>query len=489
MTERVGIRQCAMRGLAGGVAAILTILIGGLATVEAASLPRLGVSDNRRFLVKADGSPFFWLGDTAWELFHRLNREEAARYLRNRAERRFTVIQAVALAELDGLNASNAYGDKPLRNNDPTQPDTTPGSDPKDAAQYDYWDHVDFVVDEAARRGLYIALLPTWGRWVHENNIFTPASARTYGEFLGRRYGKKPVIWVLGGDRYPDKPEQQAIWRAMAEGVVAGIGGKQDDALMTFHPSGGASSSRWFHSDAWLDFNMQQNGHGSNVDVWNRIERDYNRTPTKPVMDGEPLYEDHPIGFNAKENGTSNDYEIRKTAYEDVFAGAHGHTYGHHSVWQMHAPKWGAGVNGPLSFWYDALDRPGAAQMQHLRRLIESRPMLMRVPDQSVLASDPGDGTNRVQATRASDGSYLFVYTAAGQPVTIRMDKTSGPAAKAYWYDPRRGTSSLIGTFPNIGTRPFTPPARGAGNDWVLVLDSAARNFAPPGARVLEGRR
>ena len=45
----------------------------------AIAAPQLKVSENQRFLVYADGKPFFWLGDTAWELFHRLNREEADR--------------------------------------------------------------------------------------------------------------------------------------------------------------------------------------------------------------------------------------------------------------------------------------------------------------------------------------------------------------------------------------------------------------------------
>jgi uncharacterized protein DUF4038 len=92
------------------VAAILAVADTAL---SAGQLPLLKVSENRRFLVTADRQPFFWLGDTAWELFHRLNREEAVRYLRNRAERRFTVIQAVALAELDGLNDPNPYGHRP----------------------------------------------------------------------------------------------------------------------------------------------------------------------------------------------------------------------------------------------------------------------------------------------------------------------------------------------------------------------------------------
>ena len=63
----------------------------------------LKVADNHRYLVHQNGTPFFWLGDTAWELFHRLNREEADQYLKRRAEQGFTVVQAVALAEFDGL--------------------------------------------------------------------------------------------------------------------------------------------------------------------------------------------------------------------------------------------------------------------------------------------------------------------------------------------------------------------------------------------------
>src|SRR3954471_19367651 len=94
---------------------VCTALAASMAVqADAGPLPQLKVSANKRFLVIADGKPFFWLGDTAWELFHRLNREDAERYLQNRARLRFTVVQAVALAELDGLAVPNAYGHIPL---------------------------------------------------------------------------------------------------------------------------------------------------------------------------------------------------------------------------------------------------------------------------------------------------------------------------------------------------------------------------------------
>ena len=82
----------------------------------------LKISENGRFIVHADGTPFFYLGDTAWELFHRLNREEADRYLENRAKKGFTVIQAVAIAELDGHTVPNPYKHLPLIDMDPARP-------------------------------------------------------------------------------------------------------------------------------------------------------------------------------------------------------------------------------------------------------------------------------------------------------------------------------------------------------------------------------
>jgi hypothetical protein len=125
-------------------------------------LPRLRVAANRRFLVQADGTPFFWLGDTAWELFHRLDRGEADRYLECRARQGYTVIQAVAIAELDGHTVPNAYGHLPLVDLDPARPAL------QDGPANDYWDHVDYIVDKANALGLYIGFLPTWGRYWHD---------------------------------------------------------------------------------------------------------------------------------------------------------------------------------------------------------------------------------------------------------------------------------------------------------------------------------
>jgi hypothetical protein len=469
--------------------ALLAVSLGIAATADAQRparrvLPRLRVHESGRFLVTETGRPFFYLGDTAWELFHRLTREEAVRYLQLRADQGYTAIQAVVLAELDGLTVPNAYGDLPLVDRDPTRPAVTPGSAPSSAAAYDYWDHVDYIVNEAERRGLYVAMLPTWGRWVinprgASDVVFDERSAEAYGRFIGARYASRPIIWVLGGDRLTDGVEN--VWRAMARGIAIGTSGREDydRVLMTFHPCGACTSSTAFHGDAWLDFNMHQTGHGLAAPTrsWARISADYARTPVKPVIDGEPLYEDHPLAFRAAENGWSFDAHVRQRAYWAVFAGAAGHTYGNHAVWQMYAPG-RAPINGPQLYWYQAIHRPGAAQIPLLRRLIESRDYFSRVPDQSLVA-DTLAGADHVQATRG-DG-YAFVYSAQGRAFDVVMGKVSGDSVVAQWFNPRSGDRLPIGRFANAGTRRFTPPSEGFGADWVLMLDDASRRRSAAG--------
>jgi hypothetical protein len=451
--------------------------------LTAQAAPRLKVSENHRFLVYEDGRPFFYLGDTAWELFHRLNREEADRYLEDRAGKGFTVIQAVALSEVDGHVATNAYGLLPLVDLDPARPAV------KDGPANDYWDHVDYIVNKAEAAGLYIGFLPTWGRYWHDKvkdgkPLFTEENAAIYGEWLGRRYRDKPIIWILGGDRGVDNEGFKAVIRAMAGGLRRGDDGRH---LITFHPPGANGSSTWFHNDDWLDFNMRQNGHAAEfTGRYDQTRADYARTPVKPVLDGEPIYEDHPVSFEAKKFGHSTAADARRPLYWDLFGGACGHTYGHHSVWQMWAPH-RSPINNPLMPWFEAIDQPGAGQMQHGKNLLLSRPFLTRVPDDSVIVTDrvptavPGAGRYRFAATRDESGSYAMIYAPIGRKFKAHMDKISGPTVKAWWFNPRTGEATAIGVFPSTGEREFLSPNPGEQLDWVLVLDDVAKNYPPPG--------
>jgi hypothetical protein len=442
----------------------------------------LKVSDNKRFLQHANGTPFFYLGDTAWELFHRLDRQEADFYLKNRSEKGFTVIQAVALAEFGGLDKPNAYGHLPLNNFNPEQPAV------KDGVDNDYWDHVDYIVNKANESGMYIGFLPTWGCNWHDNNkpLFTPENAYKYGYFLGKRYKNSQIIWILGGDRNIENDRHREIIRSMAHGLKDGDG---DTHLITFHPSGGRGSAEWFHNDAWLDFNMRQNGHNAEyTNNYSKTLEDYNRKPEKPVIDGEPVYEDHPLSFRANVLGHSISADVRRTFYWDTFNGAFGHTYGHHSVWQMFEPGKFHPVNNPLMSWKLAIDQPGAMQMVYGKLLLESRPFLTRIPDPSIIvASDvqtavPGEGRYRYVATRDEEGSFAMIYVPAGRAFEVRTEVIKGKKIVAWWFNPRNGTSIRIETFYNHkAVRMFVPPDKGESTDWVLVLDDASRKYPAPG--------
>jgi hypothetical protein len=437
-----------------------------LTVITINSFPQFSISTNKRFLLK-DGQPFFWLGDTGWELFHRLDRTETDTYLKKRSEQGFTIIQAVVLAELDGLHTPNANGDTPLLNDDPTKPNEK------------YFAHVDYVIDKAASYNISIALLPTWGdkifkdRWGMGPEIFTVQNAAIYAQWLANRYkDKKNIIWVLGGDRNPRNDADENIWRAMGNAIMKATGNK---AIISFHPQPNKlGSAEWFHNDAWLSFNMFQTGHCRDATVYDKIQAVYNLQPIKPVMDAEPIYEDHPVCFNVKDLGTSNAYDVRRSAYLDLFAGAFGHTYGCHDIWQMNSPK-NEPVNGPHFYWYDALELQGARQMIYVRKLMEAFPFTERIPDQSLIKENNYGPAERIQATRGND--YALIYSTSGKPFTVVMAKIKGKQLEGYWYDPRNGKATHLPATANSGSKKFTPPTSGYGQDWVLVLYDATKGY------------
>ncbi|MBZ0297131.1 MAG: glycoside hydrolase family 140 protein [Anaerolineae bacterium] len=418
----------------------------------------------------ASGAPFFWLGDTAWELFHRLSREEAELYLDNRAAKGFNVIQAVILAERDGLHTPNVYGQLPLYDDDPTR------------LREDYFEYVDTIIRLAESKGLYIGLLPTWGDKVDLVGgmgpiIFDVENAAVYGKLLGTRYREQSnIVWILGGDRFPDGFE--AIWRSMAQGILEGTRGR---ALITYHPRGAGQSSSRLHEESWLSLNMIQSGHGTyDVANWELVLEDFGRVPAKPTLDSEPNYEFHPVGFDAQlRSGRFSDFDVRKAAYRAVLSGACGHTYGHHSIWQMYDERYEP-VLVPGMTWREALDAPGAYQMQYLRHLFESRPFFSRMPDSNLVANTTQTPPSQVCASRDAEGAYAMIYLpTAGQSVDVNLDRLSGSQFNAWWYDPRTGQSSAIGMFEPSPMQTFVSPQDGP--DWVLVIDDAKRGFLPPG--------
>ena len=444
----------------------------------------------KHYLVYDDGTPFFYMGDTNWAFLMGATREDAVKLIENRRKKGFTVLQTVLtgvyLKREEVVPKPNVYGDFPFENFNISTPKTTPGSDFNNEDQYDYWDHVDFIVSEAESKGIYLGLLLGWDK-LYLNGMINVDNARDYARWVGERYKDSPnIIWILGGDTRPNSESAQAVFEEMAIGLKEG---DQGNHLMTFHSNGGTSSSQWFHNKDWLDFNMLQTGHAA-YDLPNheKISADYLLQPVKPTMDGESRYEDHSVNWNP-ENGWFNDFDVRQGAYWSLFAGALGHTYGTRGVWQMYRP--GIDKRGPLTnYWYDAMDLPGGEDMKHVRDLIFSRDILSRIPDQS-LVKETYSKADYIQATRGK--GYAFIYVPTGKNFKVNL-KTLGAKSMvhAWWYNPRDGLCydskgkridmpfKIIKASKN--SVKFNPPGSPErGNDWVLVLDDSSFEYAAPG--------
>jgi hypothetical protein len=255
--------------------------------------------------------------------------------------------------------------------------------------------------------------------------------------------------------------------------------------LKTFHPSGPGLSSVHLHDAPWLDFNMYQSSHGAqDHDNGLYAEHDYGLEPPKPTLDGEPRYEQMPVGFyfqNYSRLVRFDDYDARQAAYWSVFAGACGHTYGNNNVWPMWEPKSGGGIFSDIP-WYEALDHPGSFQMTFVRRLFESRPFMTLAPYPSMVKAGPQTGGAKIRALRAADGKFAFVYSPRGESFTVDKHAINGERVKEIWYDPRYGVSRQIHTTDNWGYQTYAPPTSGRGNDWILILEDEAAGFALPGA-------
>jgi len=395
-------------------ACLATLLYVGVAAARPADLPRLKVSENGRFLVKADGSPFFWLGDTGWWM-RRIGPSDVELYLTTRARQGFTVIQMHP-----GYDTPDYAGNTPFLNGDTETPNEA------------FWQYTDLIVRKARDHGLYVALVPMWGAEYGRAMGSDAEKAYRFGQWVGRRYADQShVLYIVSGEydsindfSLPINEVQRSIINAVARGLREGSGGRQ---LMTIHPGAAVTSSLDFHAESWLSFNMLQSGHIASreaygmPEVYALISSDYARSPTKPVLDGEPMYEDTPDAIwtdGSVSRPRADAGVMRRKAYWSVFAGACGHTYGHNDVYgffepappgQVMAPPQGSGQRGD---WKAALEAPGGRQMKHLRALIESRPFLTRVPDQSLVAPGaPSEGKlTHLVYTRAADGrAVLYV--------------------------------------------------------------------------------
>jgi len=455
---------------------------------------KLKVSENGHYIQHEDGTPFLWIGDTGWGIMQQLTQKEVEQYLDNRQALGFTVIQTVAHWSPHGggiergpNNAVNAQGHRPFTGseNSPntSEPLVVQGGTPD--SPNDYWDNVDYIVEAVKKRNMYLALLPCWGStMITSSGEYTEEEAKTYGTFLGNRYGDEPnIIWVLGGDtkaQYMGYDKYQRsydydnrhIFRAMAEGIVQGATGENpgwderkqawNEVFITYHPNGDApyGSAQWFHSDPWLDAN--------GVEVWKEVHDvlpamldDYKLTdPVKPSLFLEGSYE---YGTYHHECGWVTPLRVRRQFYHTFFAGGAGHTYGAGPVWAMR----GSGGDYNCGYtWQEALDFPGAVQVAEVgKQFLLDHKWYKWIPNADVI-SGVGYRESLKTAVTTQTGDLALIYFSNNSHT--RVNNILNEEAEANWFYPRDGRVIKTGRFEQNESRVTAPPARW--EDAVLVL-------------------
>lgn len=427
---------------------LATALLTTSLCATAAKQWNLQVSANSRFLQYADGTPFFWLGDTGWLLPQSLQRGEVKGYLSTCAKNGFNVVQVQTICGVPCVNAYGQYSNISRQN-----PWDFSAIDRDDV--YSYWNHMDYIIEEAERNGIYIAMVCIWGGLVKGGAMDTEG-AKAYGTFLAQRYKGHPnIIWVIGGDIQGNI--KQDVWDTLAR-TIKSIDKRH---LMTFQPRGRHTSAKWWAQAEWIDFHTYQSGHraygqrlgnkdypipdNTEEDCWMYVDSTWAYKPIKPVLDSEPSYEDIPVGLHFPDGPRWKASDVRRYAYWDVFAGACGHTYGHNAIMQMHTPGKAVAYASTSKTWYEAQRDSGYVQMKYLKALMLSLPYFDRVPDQKVIYSSNGTRYDRLIATRGKD--YLLIYDYTSRDINADLSTVSGKKKDVWWMDCQSGNLTFLGTF------------------------------------------
>jgi hypothetical protein len=239
---------------------------------------------------------------------------------------------------------------------------------------------------------------------------------------------------------------------------------------MTVHPWWYAGEGQQAWDEPWYDFFMLQGAHeiglNPNVSFYTNI---YNRATTKPLLEAECRYE----GIRSY-----TDDDVRHVAYRAIQSGSFGYGYGAHGLWyptqnesDTTFSEWGT----PM-VWWEALERPGGAQMEHLRNLYESVTWWNLEPRATVIATtaDPLGEQQKILVKAAADDTQFVIYFPAGVAATLEARLTGltpGYDYVARWFDPRTGVSGGLPDLWTVTSTGLTLPDRSDSQDWVLVLE------------------
>lgn len=388
----------------------------------------LRVGENGRHLEHADGTPFFWLGDTWWKcLCKRMTWEGFQELTADRRAKGFSVIQIVCGPYPDEPVFDARWeneGGKPYLNREFTEVNPA------------YFEHADRRIRHLVEAGMVPAIVGGWGRGDCDGMRMAGVDGmKRHWRNLIARYGAYPTIWIIGGES--GGPQ----WTEVARYV------RQTDPYdrpSTVHPFDSGRSR--VTDEAVINFDMLQTGHGD----WDaaraaipKLQAACGRKPPMPVVIGEYCYEGH-----------------MQTAFQDVqryvfwgamLSGSAGLTYGAAGVWH-------AGIDGDpgtarvydRTTWKEGMNYPGSTQLGLGKKLLEQYPWSRFEPHPewagagAFAAGIPGEVRFVYQPRR---GLYDW------NGVVVRGLERDVPY-RGFYFDPVRARRFELGTFINTGEAP-----------------------------------
>jgi hypothetical protein len=396
------------------------------------------VSSNGRYFVDSSGNPFFWLGDTQWNLWRCHSLDEAEAILKDRKQKGFTVIQVMLL----GWGVAIEKNDTFYVAANPSSGEAFPERDAL-KPNPDFFSHVDKIVKLAYDLGVVLVI----GLDHPRVNLAKLDNARAYGAWVGKRYRDFSNLMWSPTYHIPDE-SHLPVMREIAKGLRDACG----DRLMTCHPdpANPYCTSGIAHHEQWIDFNSIQTW--KRLDLINEsVSADYNRRPAKPVIMAEGAYE------GGKEYGFEITLPIlRKQAWWTFLSGGH-HSYGHNDNWQV-----------PPT-WKSSLKAPGAGQMGLFKKILCDLKWWELVPDQTLFALGADSGENLNCAALAESKTWALAYLS--HPCSVSLNAASLQGRKTFtaiWIDPRDGARKVAGTITGKAPMQFEVP--GGWEDAVLLI-------------------
>lgn len=408
----------------------------------------IGIASDNKHFEHADGTPFFWLGDTWWKcLSKRIDWEGFQALTADRKSKGFNAVQIV-LGPYPDENMMEARweneGGKPYEKIDFS------------VVNPEYFKFADRRIKHLVDAGIVPVIVGGWGRPQGGgkstlNQVGLDGFKRHWRNLIAR-YGAYPTVWIVGGEA----KDAYGPWSELATYL------KSIDPYhhpLTYHAP--EDPKQAIKDNAVFDFDMIGIGHKGYQTAAQSLELMKScqlHQPAKPVLCGEACYEGHM---------QTNFQDIQRHLFWSfMLSGAAGHTYGAAGIWQ-------ASVEGDPGIvpvydwttWQEGMHYPGSMQLGIGKKLLEQYPWQHFEPHpewvQGCFAAGIPGGVRFIYIPKRG------IYDWKG--ITVK-DLLPGKTYTAYFFDPatgRRFEQPAVVTSTGNWATPNLPSPQ----DWVLVIE------------------